>query len=142
MATSGSFMGVADSRRPDRCQGHASLPAAGSLDTVRPTGWGRGMNDPEVTMLQPSRPIPNRLRAHEVALEAAGIVLQLAMRAPAPVKPVADQAIRAASSVVLNLAEGQGRIGRDRQHFWRIAYGSALRNRIRTESAAGCRLHR
>jgi four helix bundle protein len=26
----------------------------------------------------------------------------------------------------LDLAEGQGRSGRDRQHHWRIAYGSAL----------------
>ena len=77
-------------------------------------------------MRQPSRPIRNRLRAHEVALEAAGIVLQIAVRVPAPLKSLADQAIRSASSVVLNLAEGQGRIGRDREHHWRIAYGSAL----------------
>jgi len=49
------------------------------------------MNDPEVTMRQPSRPIRNRLRAHEVALEAAGIVLQIAVRVPAPLKFVADQ---------------------------------------------------
>jgi four helix bundle protein len=89
------------------------------------------MNNPEITMPQPTTPIHYRLRAHEVALEAAGIVLQLAVRVPAPLRPVADQAIRTASSVVLNLAEGQGRIGRDRQHYWRIAYGSALE----TESA-------
>jgi four helix bundle protein len=31
----------------------------------------------------------------------------------------------AASSVPANLAEGQGRSGRDRLHFWRIAYASA-----------------
>ena len=77
-------------------------------------------------MLQPTRQSRNRLRAHEVALEAAGIVLQLAVRVPAPLKSLADQAIRSASSVALNLAEGQGRIGRDREHHWRIAYGSAL----------------
>ena len=28
--------------------------------------------------------------------------------------------------MVLNLAEGAGRNGRDRLHHWRIAYGSAL----------------
>ncbi len=33
--------------------------------------------------------------------------------------------VRAASSVPANLAEGQGRSGRDRMYHWRIAYGSA-----------------
>ena len=47
------------------------------------------------------------------------------MRVPAPLRSIADQTIRAASSVPANLAEGQGRTGRDRLHFWRIAYASA-----------------
>ena len=47
------------------------------------------------------------------------------LRIPAPLKPIADQVIRSASSVAANLAEGQGRSGRDRAQFWRIAYGSA-----------------
>jgi four helix bundle protein len=33
--------------------------------------------------------------------------------------------IRSASSVAANLAEGNGRSGRDRAHLWRIAYASA-----------------
>ena len=41
-------------------------------------------------------------------------------------KPIADQLIRSVSSVPLNLAEGNGRSGRDRFYHWRIAYGSAL----------------
>ena len=41
-----------------------------------------------------------------------------------------DQIRRAVSSVALNIAEGQGRLGRDRRHFWRIAAGSA--NEVRT----------
>jgi len=44
---------------------------------------------------------------------------------PAPLKSVADQVIRSASSVPANLAEGHGRSGRDLVHFWRIAYASA-----------------
>ena len=65
------------------------------------------------------------LIAHEKALEAAGDAITLVMRVPAPLKSIADQVIRSASSVPANLAEGHGRIGRDRLHFWRIAYASA-----------------
>ena len=81
------------------------------------------MNDPEVTM---SNVLKNtNLVAHEKALEAAGAAITLAMRVPAPLKSIADQVIRSASSVPANLAEGHGRCGRDRLHFWRIAYASA-----------------
>jgi four helix bundle protein len=81
------------------------------------------MNDPEVTM---SNALTNtNLVAHEKALEAAGIAITLAMRVPAPLRSIADQVVRSASSVPANLAEGHGRTGRDRLHFWRIAYASA-----------------
>jgi four helix bundle protein len=81
------------------------------------------MNDPEVTL---SNALTNtNLVAHEKALEAAGIAITLVMRVPAPLKSIADQVIRSASSVPANLAEGHGRTGRDRLHFWRIAYASA-----------------
>jgi four helix bundle protein len=81
------------------------------------------MNDPEVTVSNVLN--NNNLAAHEKALEAAGNAITLVMRVPAPLKSIADQVIRSASSVPANLAEGHGRTGRDRLHFWRIAYASA-----------------
>jgi four helix bundle protein len=81
------------------------------------------MNDPEVTMLDT---LPhNGLIVHSTALEAAGLALALVRRVPAPFRSLADQVIRAASSVAANLSEGHGRTGRDRFNHWRIAYGSA-----------------
>ena len=80
------------------------------------------MNDPEVTMLKaPS----NQLNALTTALEAAGIALAIARRVPAPLRSLADQVVRSATSVAANLSEGHGRSGRDRLHHWHIAYASA-----------------
>ena len=81
------------------------------------------MTDPEVTMSKPA--VYTNLIAHDKALEAAGASIALALKVPAPLKSIADQVIRASNSVAANLAEGQGRVGRDRIHFWRIAYASA-----------------
>ena len=81
------------------------------------------MNNQEVIMRNPVQ--QPGLIAHRKALEAAGIAISLVMRVPAPLKSLADQVIRSASSVPANLSEGHGRSGRDRLHHWRIAYGSA-----------------
>ena len=88
----------------------ASLTVLRTLDIGCLTGLWGGMNDPEVTM---SNAVPEtKLVAHEKAVEAAGIAIALVMRVPAPLKSIADQVIRSASSVPANLAEGQGRTGR------------------------------
>ena len=63
--------------------------------------------------------------AQSKAIEAAGIAIALVMSVKAPLKPIAEQVVRSAASVPANIAEGQGRSGRDRFHHWRIAYGSA-----------------
>jgi len=81
------------------------------------------MTNPEVTM-HDSLPT-HGLIAHDKALEAAGIAISLVLRVPAPLKSLADQVIRSASSVPANLSEGHGRSGRNRMLHWRIAYGSA-----------------
>jgi four helix bundle protein len=80
------------------------------------------MNDPEVTMLEAPT---SRLIALTTALEAAGEALAIARRVPPPLTSLADQVVRAATSVAANLSEGHGRSGRDRNQHWRIAYASA-----------------
>ncbi len=76
------------------------------------------MNDQEVTMSRP-------LEAQSTALNAAGIAISLVRRVPTSLRPNANQVVRSASSVPANLAEGQGRFGKDRTYHYRIAYGSA-----------------
>ena len=117
--------------------GRTRGPVLRTLDIGRTTGLGEGMNDPEVIMSNaPARP---NLIAHVKALEAASIAIGLVMRVPAPLKSIGDQIIRSASSVPANLAEGHGRSGRDRTHFWRIAYASAkeVDSHLRLLASAG-----
>jgi four helix bundle protein len=65
------------------------------------------------------------LVAYDVALDLVRalrpVVAQLRKYSP----DAADQVERAASSIVLNLAEGGRRHGRDPRRFWDIAHGSA-----------------
>jgi four helix bundle protein len=74
--------------------------------------------------------------AHDLARDAAVLVLRLVRGAPSADRSLIDQTVRAVTSVPLNLAEGAGRRGRDRTHHWRIAYGSALEARTALELLA------
>ena len=81
------------------------------------------MNDQEAHMLDAQ--LPSNLTAHRKAMHAAALSLRLVKSVPNSMRSLQDQVIRAAASVPANLSEGHGRRGRDRAHFWRIAYGSA-----------------
>ena len=64
------------------------------------------------------------LKALQVAMQASALIMRLVRSVPSAYKAIANQIIRSSSSFALNLSEGSGRFGRDRLHFWRIAYGS------------------
>ena len=52
-------------------------------------------------------------------------------------KSLADQVRRAASSVTLNIAEGERRAGKDQAHLFRIAAGSCAEVRAALDVALG-----
>ncbi|MCC6997938.1 MAG: four helix bundle protein [Deltaproteobacteria bacterium] len=66
------------------------------------------------------------LEVLEVALEMIGALRGPLRRLRQADRDLADQARRAATSVVLNIAEGAGRVGKDRPHHYRVAAGSNL----------------
>ena len=68
---------------------------------------------------------PTGFDALDKALRAADLAISMVRRVPAPLRSLADQVVRAASSVPGNLAKGSGRSGRDRLHHYRTAYASA-----------------
>ena len=68
----------------------------------------------------------NRITAHTKALEAAVLIINLLDSVGGSLKSVADQGIRAAASVPLNLAEAEGINGRGRRNSRQIAYAEAL----------------
>ena len=64
-----------------------------------------------------------------VAEDAAVAVARIMTGLPAALRIYQDQAIRAAASAALNVAEDSGRGGRDQKRFWRVAYSSAVEAR-------------
>ncbi len=67
-----------------------------------------------------------RLDVYRAAVALDELVSEVAGRAPRGHSWLTDQALRAAGSAVLNLAEALGREGPDRARQLRIARGSAL----------------
>src|SRR5882757_9870564 len=67
--------------------------------------------------------------AFENALRIIGALPEIVSVVRRQEPSLANQIVRAASSVAANLAEGNGRQGRDRTHFFRIAAGSAEETR-------------
>ena len=61
----------------------------------------------------------------QLALDAATLTIELCRPVAGLLRPVADQATRAAASAPLNIAEGNGLAGRSRVHHFRVARGSA-----------------
>ncbi|HSL16518.1 MAG TPA: hypothetical protein VLB51_01270, partial [Methylomirabilota bacterium] len=66
------------------------------------------MNDSEVTMHDTRHPAD--LTVYRTALEAAATAIALVRRVPAPLKSLADQVIRCASSVPANPRSGGVRV--------------------------------
>ena len=65
------------------------------------------------------------LVAYDVALDLVRALRPVVAQLRRYSAEAADQVERAASSIVLNLAEGDRRHGRDPQRFFHIAHGSA-----------------
>jgi four helix bundle protein len=65
------------------------------------------------------------LIAYEVALDLVRALRPVVAQLRGYSADAADQVERAASSIVLNLAEGDRRNGRDPRRFWDMAHGSA-----------------
>ena len=86
---------------------------------------GSGSVSDSASAPAPSTPLSTGFRALDLALEAAALVIATCQRVRGPLRPLADQALRAATSVPLNLTEGNGRAGGDRLYHFRVAYGSA-----------------
>ena len=64
--------------------------------------------------------------AYDLSLDLVSLVAPVALAVQRHDRSLADQLRRAVASVPANLAEGSGRVGRDRLHHYRIALGLSL----------------
>ena len=76
-----------------------------------------------------------KFQVYEVALELVSALRPSVDALARRDRDLADQVRRAGSSVVLNIAEGARRWGKDRRHFYRIAAGSAAEMRVALQVA-------
>src|SRR5262245_59735838 len=88
---------------------------------------------------QTNRPGAHDFIALEVALQIVGSLRELVIRIRKHEPSLAQQLVRSASSIYANLAEGNGRQGKDRIHFFRIAAGSAEETRVHLRVAVAWR---
>ncbi len=89
-----------------------------------------------------SGPAPTTFVAYETALEMLRALAPVVVQLKRHNADLADQVVRAGSSVTLNLSEGSGRRGRDRKRFFQFAQGSAkeIRGALDTADAWGWRV--
>ncbi len=73
----------------------------------------------------PARPLMS-FRAQDSSFELARALSDLHRQLGRKDHDLAQQIRRATNSIALNLAEGNGRVGKDRLHHFRIARGSVL----------------
>jgi four helix bundle protein len=78
---------------------------------------------------------PVKFVAYEVALELIGALAPVVEQIKRHSLDLADQIVRAANSITLNLSEGSGRRGKDRKRFFLFAQGSAKEVRGALDSA-------
>ena len=77
----------------------------------------------------------HRFHAYDAALGMVAALRPVMAQLSKCDRALTDQVRRAASSVALNLAEGNRRTGQDRMQFFRIAAGSAAEVRAALEVA-------
>ena len=82
----------------------------------------------------------HRFIVREKATQAASICIRLLNGKQKFPGDIASQIKRAAISVVMNIAEGNGRAGKDRNYHFRVAYSSALEASVGLRLLAECGL--
>lgn len=88
------------------------------------------MNTTQKEALSRQQPrIGHRFEVFELALSVIRSLRPLVTQIGRHDKSLTKQLREAATSIALNLAEGNRRIGKDRTHFFRIASGSAAESR-------------